>query len=289
MFFDILLTFRDPNLELEPLFARSLRSLLAQQNQNWKLIVIGNMDQILAIDNLLIKLRKTENIANQIQFIRVKTYVKIDLNHALSALMANLKPNPKPLELQQSHKLLILENGDYFSNDFLKIAADFIQSLNLDSENLESYLPFCDFKYLNSKDQVFESTFVLKTNLLDAKASDFVFRPKLLLQPVQFFWDLDIIQKFGIRFDTQLEDLDLKMAKFNLDYILAITKANNFLLPTPKICPKIYYISSSQIVESFHSSQTNIWSQILIDKQEILKSIGGKTWLKYRWLKFWHR
>jgi len=286
MFFDILLSLddsnHDSNQNLQLFFERTMHSLLTQQNTNWKLIIIGNMEQIQAVENSLNQLRNRQPIVNQIQFIRVKAYAKIDLNQAFKILESDLQPT-------QSHKLLFLESGDYLGPNFLKVAADFLQSLNLNHENLGSYLAFCDFKYLNSKDQVFESSFVLKTKLGEAQASDFIFRPKLLLRPVQLFWDLELIQKFGIRFDSELDDLDLKMAKFNLDYILTITKINHFLLPTPKLCPKIFYIASHQIVESFHTSQTNIWNQILKDKQEILQSIGGKTWLKYRWLRFWHR
>jgi hypothetical protein len=183
----------------------------------------------------------------------------------------------------------MLESGDYLSPEFLSKSQDFLKSLDLSKNSLESHLAYCDFKYLNSQNQAFDSTFVLKTELGKTHASDFIFRPKLLLRPVQFFWDLGLIKKLGIKFDNRLENQDLKLAKFNLDYILAITQLNDHLLPEPKFCSKAYYISTNPVIETLYGYSDIGWSQVLGDKEEILEKIGKRVWWKYKWLKFWKR
>ena len=280
MFFDILITFGNQEDQINTEFERSLKSILTQKNNNWNLVVIGSLGQIEMAKNSIDKLKETQPILNQIDLILVKTYGSIDLNQAFEYFEA---------KDQEIHKLLMLESGDYLSPDFLAEGENFVHSLDLSKNSFESYLAFSDFKYLNSKNEVFDSRFVLKLKLDAARSNDFMFRPKLLLRPIQFFWDLKIIKKFGIKFDNSLENSDLRLAKFSLDYILALAQINDFLLPKPKFCSKTYYISSSPVIESLYDYSLVAWAEILKEKQGIIEKIGGKTWWKYKWLTFWRR
>ena len=280
MFFDILITFGNQEDQINTEFERSLKSILTQKNNNWNLVVIGSLGQIEMAKNSIDKLKETQPILNQIDLILVKTYGFIDLNQVFEYFEA---------KDQEIHKLLMLESGDYLSPDFLAEGENFLHSLDLSKNSFESYLAFSDFKYLNSKNEVFDSRFVLKLKLDAARSNDFMFRPKLLLRPIQFFWDLKIIKKFGIKFDNSLENSDLRLAKFSLDYILALAQINDFLLPKPKFCSKTYYISSSPVIESLYDYSLVAWAEILKEKQGIIEKIGGKTWWKYKWLTFWRR
>jgi hypothetical protein len=280
MIFDILITFGAQNNEIDVNFERSLKSLVTQKNSNWNLVVIGDTEQIETAKNIVQKFKQSQGITNKIDLVQVKTYGSIDINQAFEYF---------EIKNQEIHKLLMLESGDYFSPEFLTKAQDFLESLDLSKNSLESYLAFSDFKYLNSKNQAFESTFVLKTDLEQAQAGDFIFRPKLLLHPIQFFWDLSLIKKLDLKFDNTLENQDLKSAKFNLDYILAIAQLNNYLLPVPKFCSKAYYISSNPVIETLYDYSPVGWIQILKEKEEILQKIDTQIWWKYKWLKFWKR
>jgi hypothetical protein len=183
----------------------------------------------------------------------------------------------------------MLECGDYLSSNFLGDSADFLQSLELDKEGSLPILAVTDFKYIDSKDQVFNSEFVLKAKISEQSVFDYIYKPKLLVHPFQFFWDIDLIKHFELKFDLEIESFDIRLAKFNLDYILALSSLNNFVLPELKINPKAFYICSNLIVEPNHFETQNNWWSILNNKQEQLKQIGGKTWWWYKWLGIWRK
>ena len=282
MFFDILLYFPAKSLDPQADFHRSLKSILGQKNTSWKLVVIGNQAQMEASNAVITAIKQSQSWSNQIDLIQIKSYQTPDLNKAFAYLGENG-------ENHETHKLTMLESGDYLSSNFLGDSEDFLQSLELDKEGSLPILAVADFKYIDSKNQVFNSEFILKTKLTGQSIFDYIYKPKLLVHPFQFFWDIDLIKHFELKFDQEIENFDIRLAKFNLDYILALSSLNNFVLPELKINSRAFYICSNLIVEPNQFETKNNWWSILNNKQEQLKQIGGKTWWWYRWLGIWRK
>lgn len=282
MFFDILLYFPAKSHDPQADFHRSIKSVLGQKNKGWKLVVIGNSAQIEACNVVITAIKQSQTWSNKIDLVQIKNYQTPDLNKAFAYLGDNSSNH-------ENHKLIMLESGDYLSSNFLYDSADFLKSLELDNEGTLPILAVADFRYIDSKDQVFGSEFILKTKLIEQSIFDYIYKPKLLVHPFQFFWDVDLIKHFELKFDQEIENFDLRLAKFNLDYILALSSLNNFVLPQLKINPKAFYICSNLIVEPHHFETQNNWWSILNNKQEQLKQIGGKTWWWYKWLGVWRK
>jgi hypothetical protein len=240
-----------------------------------QIIVTGDTSQILATKNILEPFLENEKQQNEKQIIWCQH--QNSGTEALNIAFSELSDRFKSTEI--ATKVVLVRFGDYFQPNFFSKSTVQLQNLNLFRE-ISNTVPFGNFIYLESSKKVHTAKKVLGLNL---KHKDFwwhILHPQSLLPILPYFWDWDLIVSNNLKFDSNLKNFDLEMAKFNLDYLLLVSKLNNDLAPKMLFCEDLVYAARFELMP-FSSSKKDLkpWRQTLMDKSEDLKNIAGWKWL----------
>ncbi|GAB4148297.1 MAG: hypothetical protein OHK0017_10990 [Patescibacteria group bacterium] len=273
MSFVLILYFSGNSQFLAEKFKLSITSLLQNELAS-SIWITGNKDQLNAAINYV---ESDSFISKRLQpsWVLEKSDLNGDrINAALDTIKTERLPGSLPA------KLIFLRIGDYLHPNFFTEASKALNNLNLNQDPASKFFLMGTSLHTSGKTQSYTAEQTLKIRQDKANFWSMITNPKYLSLSIPFFWDIDLILKYNIRFNLELKDFNLQFAKFNLDNLLLASKLNSYIYPQPVFNPSIIYISKEALIEDQYLSVEEIpsWKSILFTKSEDLQNISGLNW-----------